>query len=333
MNTKIKSITLAILGGSILFTSCQKEIAEPAQNPANTTSGNVFSSQKSGTGYAAVSLAIDPARNGASMINASDNVTAPTNSFQYVRLNGVDLNYLTGITRLPNTTTTIIGVTGSASIRPGSLFTIANPSMNATNMGNTRIGSSTGPIIYLKDIELAPSGQQYYAIQEGTRNIYVSTPPSSGALPLIWNLAATVPAAMVSSPLHGLDLYSGMLVVYGNGTKVTTPFMSTAGTCGYYAKYSMSTSGALTLDGVAATNTPYSVSVGEDAALMISDDGRFTGTFCMFATPSLSSNNYYAVAPPSGFYLPYIGNTPFTDASFTGTVANVQRNIIDYTFF
>lgn len=313
MKKSIHTIFLAVIAGSLVFASCQKEITTPAENPAVQT-GNT--THREGKGYTNISLGVDAS--GTSTVNMNDDLTSPTGGFQTIIYNGTALDYMTGITRLVNSTDALLGLTGAVSSKPGSLFLIdVNNGFQATDLGNTRMGSSTGPIVYLQDIEAVNSGSLFYAIEEGTTNIYVSVIPQGGGFPLIWNLAATVSTATVSSALHGLDIYNGYVYFYGNGTHLTA---SNPGTSGYYGRYQITTfsTGALSQLFLDPANCSYAVSAGEDAAFMVSDDANYTGAFVMFATPSLSSDTYY--------------NDPVT-TNFTSSVAGVQSQLVDYTFF
>jgi hypothetical protein len=335
MKKQVQKIGLAAAAGMILFASCSKQNMTPSHPESTTTPGQTSSStaQKSNVGLNVIALRCIPGSN-LSEYSSAYNMTAGSGSgFQviYNSNGGIKISNVSGITTIFNNTAVMYGVTNNQSNYPGSLFKINIGAGNATFIGNTTLAS--GAAIYLQDIERTVDGQYYYAIEAGTKNIYMSNPSAIGNPPLIWKLLATLPVSPSStSSLHGLDIYNGMLMVYGNG-QCGGAYGSVASKIGYYARYNIGASGTLTYVGIAATNIAYSVSSGEDAAFLISNDGGINGGFVMLATPSLSGDHYYNTLPTPPSYAPYINSTPYATATFGGMLPAGTRGLVDYTYY
>jgi hypothetical protein len=333
MKTKTNMIGVAIVAILITFTACKKnENVSPvtSDNSAQTSTPIDNSGAKSNGGFGIISLREISGSGGVCQINTAYIINVPGSGvYQNVVfgvLGGPNITYITGIVSIANNTTTLFGVTSSLSNNPGKLLKISATTKVAGVVGNTT--KVTGAPIYLQDIERTKDGKIYYAIEIGTKNIYISIPSAIGNPPLIWTLVATLPVAPgATSALQGLDIYNGWLVVYGNGTVPTSPFPNIVGTIGYYARYNIGGGGALTYVGTAATNTAYTLSPNEDAALLISDDTSINGTFVVIATPSFSAKHFYN----QNTNLPYI--LFGANANFASTFITGFNGLLDYTYF
>lgn len=134
---------------------------------------------------------------------------------------------MTGITKVQGST--LYGVTGMNSNFPNSLFKINAANGNATFVALTVSGMTTTAIA-LQDIERNPTNGRYYAIKEGTNQIWASNNAIN------WFLLAVTPSAV---PLNGLTFRNNQLWVIAGGG---------AGLCGLNVgnMYSYTLAGALT---------------------------------------------------------------------------------------
>ena len=118
---------------------------------------------------------------------------------------GANIRTVTGITRVPGTPPLLYGVTGMNSSHPRRLIRIDPATGISTIAGITRIGNT--PTAF-QDIEYCASNSRFYAIKEGTNQIYRS---NNG---LLWQYLATAPSG--NAPLNGLTVVaaSGMVRIW-----------------------------------------------------------------------------------------------------------------------
>lgn len=326
------TIAIAAIMSLAILIACNKQ-----SNTAPTVSSNTVSNEqtdnpnigmKSNAGFGVVALRLDGVN---SQINTGFSIVTPgTGVFTDVRFgstSGPIVTNMTGVSRVPNANDVLWGTTNSSSNYPTRLLRIIVGNKVASDMGPTT--KNTGGSIRLQDIELDKTGKIYYAIEVGSKNIWVSIPSVIGNPPLVWTLAASLPAAFaVTTPLIGLDMYNGFLIVYGHG-QITSPYPNTVGKIGYYVYYNFNTTtGVVSLVGGAGCNMTYSPAVNEEAALLISDDTSINGTFIVCPKPANTLNYFYN----TNTNLPYLLVNATT--SFGGTLPpSTQRNINDYTYF
>lgn len=324
MKTKIKTMSWIASASLLALIACNKtKQLEPTSTPVESeTPSNAQA--KSSAGYNVVALQRNST--GACNLNTSYSIISGGGSFVGITYLGAKLTHLNGVSSVKNIPDYLFGTTTKASNFPGKLFRINSSTKVASLVGDTRIGSSTGPIVYLQDIERTVAGDVYFAIEVGSKNIYVSVPGAPGNPPLIWNLAASLPNALgVSTELVGLDIYTGNLVVFGQGQIPGSPFPNVAGKSGYYVKYTIS-GASLSFVGGAGTNLTYTPAAGEDAALLISDDTSINGTFATIPTPYNGVSHYFN----SNTNLPYWLVNATTN--FSGTLPSAKQ-LVDFTYF
>jgi hypothetical protein len=328
MKTKNQFIGIAVAASLMFFTNCNKEkLTTPSPEPAAVQNDNPDIGAKTSLGFSVISLRNTSTVTGVCEINSGYNITSPTSGlYQTVTIGGPSLTFVTGIVTIFLNTTTMFGVTGFNSNKPGALVKIDIATKTATYVGQT--SDNFGNQIFLQDIERTTNGMLYYAIEVGTNNIYRCLPGSVGTPPLVWTLATTLPpAAGATSAFHGLDIIGNLLVVYGNGNVTASPYPNVAGNIGYYCRYTIGVGGSLTNVGNAGTNIGYAISANEDAALLINKDPSLTGFFVMIATPSFSNLHYHN----PNMNLPYILNnitTGFASLNSTG-----PTGLVDYAYF
>ncbi len=329
MKTKIRVIGIAIVANLIFFTNCKKEQLNESRkcDKSPTSEANSSSSgNKSSSNFNVFALRTVPGSLGDCELNSSYNILIPgSGMYQTVTIgSSTNLTYITGITTQLSNMTHLFGITGSNSNFPGMLFYIDMATKVASPIGNTVDNNNLQ--IYLQDIEQTPDGLYYYAIEEGTNNVFISS-SGVGGVPLVWSPAFNLPTtAAPTAPYHGLDIYNNMLVVYSNGN-VTSAYSNTTGNTGFYTFLTIGTLGNLVFVGNACTNIAYTPSAGEDAALLISKDPSITGNFVMIPSPTYSNFHYHN----SNMDLPFIllNNTP----SFTPLNPNGQDGLLDYAYF
>jgi hypothetical protein len=329
MNKKNKFVGLAAAAGFIILAGCNKShqvTPTTSSEQSSETSSQFSGNAKSSSGFKVFALRRDVL--GVSDIKDNYDITAANaTGFSVITVAGSKLLHVSGITTILNNTTSLYGVTNASSNFPGRLWRISIATKVATSVGVT---TKTGSIpVYLQDIERTKDGRYYYAIEVGTKNIYVS--PGTGA-PLNWTLVGTLPASLgATTNLCGLDIYNSFLTVYGNGNVPGSPFPNTGTKLGYYARYDIAISGAITFVGAAGTNINTSIASTSDAALLISDDGSINGSFIVIATPSNAGAafHYYNI-PPTATNLPYFLTNATTNF---GSVLGSIDNLMDFTYF
>jgi hypothetical protein len=326
------TIAIAVIASVTILIACNKQgnaVPTPNSNSVSETQvDNPNTGMKTFAGFGVVALRLDGVN---SQINTAYSIVTPGSGvFTDVRFGsttGPIVTNMTGVSRVPNVNDLLWGTTNSNSNYPTRLLRIIVGNKVASDMGPTT--KITGGAIRLQDIELDQTGKFYYAIEVGTKNIWVSIPSVVGNPPLVWSLAATLPAgfSLTTDPV-GLDMYSSILAVYGHGN-ITSLYPNTVGKIGYYVRYNLNTTtGVLTLVGGAGCNMTYAPAAGEEAALLISDDTSINGTFVICPKPANTLNYFYNVNKN----LPYFLVNAVT--SFGGTLPpSTLRTIIDYTYF
>jgi hypothetical protein len=329
MKTKIKVMGIAVAVSLMFFTNCRKEKLNcGTKNKESSTNevSNPSSGAKTSPNFNVFALRTVPGSLGDSELNSAYNILMPgSGMYQTITLNpSTNLTYVSGITTQLNNMTHVFGITGSASNFPGMLFYIDLATKVASPMGST-VDNSNSPI-YLQDIEQTPNGMYYYAIEEGTNKVYLSS-SGIGSPPLVWTLAYSLPSTSnATEPYHGLDIYNNMLVVYSNGD-VSSAYPNTTGNIGFYTYLTITPTGGLTFVGNACTNISYTPSTGEDAALLISKDPTINGSFVVIPSPTFSNFHYHNPNMDLPFIL--MNNTP----GFTPLNPNGQDGLLDYAYF
>lgn len=326
--TKLK-FGLAVAIGLTALSSCNKKSnPAPGNNSENTSQiSQNETNAKSSSGFNVIALR--RAAGNISQINTGYSIVTPgLGVFQNVTIGLTNVTNVSGITSIINNTSALFGVTNNLSNFPGRLLKINPVTMAAGVVGPTQIGSTSGPVIFLQDIERSKDGRFYYAIRVGTRDVYVSIPGVPGNPPLIWNLAGSLPASLgATTPLIGLDIYGDRLTVYGHGQVGGSPYPNTGTNIGYYSLFTITAGGGLSFVGGAGTNISYSPAANEDAALLISDDGSINGTFVILPTPTNSFSHFYNINTNLPYWL--INAT----ASFSGALPTTQNGLLDYTYY